>query len=268
MSCQTEKANDRTIATAYGHHLQLDALHEQLRGAQNSRDSQRIIDKEMDNWLMDEILLYEAKKKINSRKEIEGKVKSYEKSLFIHELEKYYIKTELDTTIERQEIDTLYQKHQEDYIISEDLIQCLLVKLPEPQYDEIIKTLWKTEDLPALKASLGTKNDNIHLLDIDNWYQKSKLKNILPQGLWNRINLQAKESYSYSDNSHQYLIKILGHIAQGEPMPVDYASPLLKSRIIRDRSQALLHQWRKDMYQNNIRSKDIIIHSRPNASNK
>ena len=268
MSCQTEKANDRTIATAYGHHFQLDELDQHLVGAESSIDSQQIIDKEIDNWLMDEILLHEATKQIKNNSEIKSKVQSYEKSLMIHELEKYYIKNALDTTITHQEIDTLYRKHQEDYSITEAIIQCLFVKIPEPQYNDNIKTLWKTEDLPALKANLGPKDDNIHLLDIDNWYQKSRLKNILPQGLWNKINLEKKESYSYSDNGSQYLIKILGHTSKGEPMPMSYATPIIKSRIIRERSQVLLHQWRKDMYQNNIRSKDIIIHTRPKPSNK
>ncbi len=267
LTCQAEKANEQTIATAYGQHLQIETLGGQLKGARTSRDSQRIIDKEVDNWLMDEILVHEAKKKFSGSDDIEKKVSSYEKSLYIHELEKYHIETQLDTTITKAEMDTFYNRNQEEYLNSEALIQGLMIKLSDNQYNDTIKSLWKTEDLPALKVVLSENEGNLHLLDATKWYQESRLKNLLPEGLWKRINFKEKESYSYSDGGNQYLVKILGHTPDGKPMPTSYAAPLIKSRIIRDRSRALLRRWRKDIFQNNIQSKDIIIYSQTKLSN-
>ena len=267
LSCQTDKANEQTVATAYGQHLQIETLGGQLTTARTSRDSQRIIDKEVDNWIMDEILVHEAKKKFSADEDIKEKVSSYEKSLYIHELEKYHIESQLDTTISKAEMDTFYIRNQEEYLNTEALIQGLMIKVSDNRYNDTIKNLWKTEDLPALKVVLSENEGNFHLLDVAKWYQESRLKNLLPDGLWKRINFKEKESYSYSDNGNQYLVKILGHTPEGDPMPTSYAAPLIKSRIIRDRSRALLQRWRKDVFQNNIQSKDIIIYSQTKLSN-
>lgn len=259
-SCQPNNANESTLATAYGNHLQIEELANELEVAQSKRDSQAIIDKGIDKWLMSQILYNESKSTIETKTQIESSVAEYERSLYIHELEKWQLAHNLDTTISKVELDSFYSKYSSEFVLSESLLQCLMIKIPVSMYNEVTKSLWKTEDIPALGSVIKDNPEAAGLLEINKWYYKSSLKSIVPIGLWEKVNTSKTESYSYTEGGSQYLLKIIDKQATGEDMPKPFAIPIIKQRILHDRSNALLQQWRKDLYQNNISSKDILIY--------
>ena len=256
--------DSQALATAYGEHLYIDDVSHLLATEHSALDSQHIIDKAVDNWLMDEILLREAKNKIGKTTRISNLLEDYERSLYIQELEARQLAENLDTSLTTAELDTFYNNTKSDWILNEPIIQFLFVKVPASTYDDTMKTLWKTEDLPALRSSLMSSEENICLLEVDKWYYGSSLKNIRPSDLWKRIDLSKTETYKYTDNNSQLLLKILGNMDKGSQAPKAIAYPLIKQRILHDRSLSYLKNWRKDQYQKEIRSKDIVIYENNN----
>lgn len=264
ISCENMQKDSQTLATAYGEHLKMDDVAHLLSDHHSPLDSQHIMDKAVDNWLMQEILLHEAENKVGVSSEIEQLVDDYKRSLYIRELEELQLKEHLDTSIMVAELDTFYEQSREDWVLDEPIVQFLFVKVPLKQYDETLKNLWKTEDLPALRSLAYKSEKNILLLDPDKWYYQSSLKNIVPSELWKKIDISKNENYRYTDGDDQLLLKILGSVDKGKTAPKLFAYPMIKQRILHDRSSNYLKQWRKDQYQNNIRSKEISIYENNN----
>jgi len=83
----------------------------------------------IDNWLMQEILYNEAQKKIKTEDKIEQLVESYKKSLYINELEKVQLASQLDTLISVAELDTFYSQHKQDFLIDEEIVRIQRLKI-------------------------------------------------------------------------------------------------------------------------------------------
>jgi len=252
MSCQPQKTGKDELATAFGNKLYLTDVSGALFSATNSLDSMQIIDKYVDNWLISEILYNEAKKELSTRPDIEKLVEDYRKSLYIHELEKKKL-ADMDTAMHTGAVTDTVQA-----LLAEPCIKFLLVKVDEERYNDNLKAIWKTEDLPALESYVKNVG-GLALLDLDKWYYVAEFNNITPVELRNKINYAKTEAYSLNQNGKQLLIKVLDYKKVGEQEPQELAIPRIKQSLMHDRSVNFLKEWKKTLYQNNIQSKNIHI---------
>jgi len=258
-ACTLEKqTNEDIVASAFGNRLYHSDLDELRTASLSQADSSSIIKKYVDNWLMQEILYNEAKNKVGVEKNIDRLVERYKKSLYIHELEKLQLAELLDTTISSAALDTFYSQHKKDFLLDEGITKLLFVKVPESMDNEKLKILWKTENIPALKVFVQAV-DGIQLLELDQWHYISEINNLSPTALLDKVNFSKRESYSLTQDGSKFLIKILDYVKPNEIAPKSFAIDKIKLRMLHDRSTNLLNKWKKDLYQNNIQSKNIII---------
>ncbi len=260
MSCEPQSVErGEVLATAYKSKLYQPEVEALINESMSSQDSQKLINKYIDKWLMDEILYDKAKQNVKATTELESLVENYRKALYILEYEKNIFAERGKDSISQADLDTFYVRNKEEYKLQEDLVQVLLVKVPEKYDDENLKTLWKTENLPALKNFLKS-TDGFGYLDIEKWYPTSELKQLMPTALYDKINFSKQESYSENDRGFRFLIKILDRMKAGEEPPKSYIMPKIRQRILNEKSSEYLNNFKKELYQNNIQSKDIIIH--------
>lgn len=258
-ACAVENnKQENLVASAFGNKLYSSELENLFTSELSASDSSSLIKKYIDNWLMQEILYNEAQKKIKTEDKIEQLVESYKKSLYINELEKVQLASQLDTLISVAELDTFYSQHKQDFLIDEEIVRILFVKVPEEFDNEKFGTLWKTENLPALKVFVNAI-EGIHLLNIDRWYYLSEIKNLTPSALINKINFDKTESYSLTQDGSRFLLRVLDYTKANEVAPKSFAMEKIKLRLLHDRSTNLLNKWKKELFQNNIQSKSITI---------
>lgn len=260
LSCEPKSVQrGNVLATAYKNKLYQSEVEGLINESLTRQDSQKLINKYIDQWLMDEILYNKAQQNVKATSDIDNLVESYRKSLYILEYEKEIFAERSSDTITQAALDTFYARNKAEYALQEDLVQLLLVKVPEKYDDENLKTLWKTENIPALKAFLKS-SEGFGYLDIEKWYPSSQLKQLMPSSLYNKINFSKQESYSTNDRGNRFLIKILARIKADEEPPQSFIMPKIRQRILNEKSSEYLNNFKKDLYQNNIQSKDIIIH--------
>jgi len=265
LSCDIDQAgDDEVLATAFGNKLFKQDILPFRSTKLNPVDSQSMISRQIDSWLMEEMLYKESKSKVNSKKSIDKLVANYRKSLFIHELEKLQLAANLDTTITAAELDTFYAHHKADFQLDEAIVKLLFAKVPEGYNNEELKTLWQTENLPALQVYVQARN-GLELLEPEKWHYLSEISNIAPLELIDQIDFTKKETYSITDKGQHFLIKVLDYVKPTELAPKSFALPYIKERLLRDRSKNLLNSWKKELFQNNIKSKDISITSTNSA---
>jgi len=257
MACQSQTIGKDQLASAFGEKLYLADVNDALNTATNSLDSVQIIDKAIDNWLMSEILYNEAKKELKSSSDIEKLVSNYRKSLYIHELEKKKL-SEMDSSLVAGEQNDTIEYATNPSPLEEPCIRFLMVKVNDAAYNDTLKSIWKTEDLPALENYVK-QVEGLALLDPKKWYYASEFNNITPDELREKINYSKTEAYSLSLNNIKLLIKILEYKKAGEAEPKELAVPRIRQSVLHDKSVNFLKEWKKALYQNNIQSKNIHI---------
>lgn len=246
------------LATAYGEELYISELGDQLSNAQSHSDSQFIITKYVDTWLMDKILYKKASQQVKNKKEISQKVESYKKSLYIYALENHIVDEELNTNISIDEIDTFYSRYTKDFILEEAISRMLYVKLPKAMDNDTFTTYWTTEDLPAMKIYLS-KVTALPLLDDKRWYGRNQIESMLPERLLKKINFNKEETYSLDVGTTKYYVKILETIKANQNAPVSFVEKDIRARILHDRTEKLIIKKRTDLFQEGINNKNITI---------
>ena len=259
-SCDIDQGTNGSdiLATAYGEELYISELNDHLSNAHSHSDSQFIITRFVDTWLMDKILYKKATQQVKNKKEISQKVESYKKSLYIYALENYFVDEELNTNISIDEIDTFYARHTKDFILEEAISRMLYVKLPTEMDNDTFSSYWKTEDLPAMKIYLS-KESVLPLLDDKAWYARNHIESILPEKLLNKINFNKEETYSLNVGTTKYYVKILETIPANQNAPVSFVEKDIKERILHERTEKLIIQKRSDLFQDGVNNKNITI---------
>lgn len=258
-ACQPQITGKDELARAFGQKLYKSDITGALATATNSLDSLQIMDKYVDNWLMSEILYNEAKQKIGKEPGVEKLVEDYKKSLYIHELEKKKLH-DMDTAMISAELASAIAQSESQYLLEEPYLRFLFVKVNESVYNDTLKSIWKTEDLPALDSYVKQMG-GLAMLNIQNWYSNSEFNNITPTRLRDKINFSKTESYSLNQDGTQLLLKILEYKKAGESEPSALSIPKIRQRIMHDKSVIFLKEWKKTLYQNNIQSKNIHINN-------
>lgn len=261
ISCNQPQANDSAlVASAYGNKLYLNQITGLSSENLSKSDSSSIIDRHMDSWLMEEILYKEAKNKISNSTEIDALVESYRKSVFIHKYEEAKLSENMNSLVTNAEIDTFYNRHKDQYLLDESITKVLFVKVPEEMNNDKLISLWKTENLLALKTFVNGVS-GVAILDLDKWHYLAEIKQLMPEELMNKINFSKRESYSLTKDGHHFLVRILDHVKVNEEAPKSFALPKIRQRLIHDNSEQFLKKWKKELYQNKIQGKDIQITS-------
>lgn len=259
VACQTNSAKSTNLlAKVYGKNLYLEDLQLDHIQEMSHKDSSELIKKLVDNWIVDEILLKEAKESIGQDKALNQLVEKYKKSLYLFELEKKVL-ANMDTSISKIELDSLCKHYKNTSNLQDDLVKFLLVKVPTEFDNDTLETLWETENIIGLKTFVHAV-DGLAILDIDKWYEKSELKAIIPERLTKKINYSKTESYTLLNDEYKFHLKILAVVNQETEIPDSFLRERIRQRIIHDRSKKYTNDWKIKLYKNNIQSKDIVIY--------
>ncbi len=256
-----ERKDSNTIAEAYGHKLYQEDIDPYLQDAESQLDSQFITSRLVDDWLMDIMIYEETKSRINDRTTINKLVEDYEQSLIINTWERDVVNNYLDTLIAREEIDSFFINHKEDFLLEEPILRLLFIKLGDDYDLDTLDELWKTEDLPALRQ-FCTQNNAQCLLDPSEWYDRSTLKSIIPVDLFAKVSLKRADSYAFTENDKEFYLKILEVIDDKDEIPVEFVQERIKLRILQDRRKLLIRSQKAQLFNEKIKSKKIKIYGK------
>ena len=256
-----KRAEKDLLAEVNGARLYTQDIGSSLVKAKNQKDSLFIMNKLVDDWVMEQIQYQEAKRKIDDQSQINTLTQNYERSLFIDAYERKLLEEELDTIVDQTQIDSFYNEHREEFILQETIARCILIKIPINIDNDSIQELWKTEDIPALSA-LAKSEDFFNLLDLDRWYYRYNLKNVMPDNLYKKLRFNKANNYSLETDEYKYYVKILQIFKAEETAPVSFVKERIKHRILQDRIKSVLKTTKTRLYNEKIKSKAIKIYTK------
>lgn len=260
ISCKPEVETVSVLAQAYGKKLHLEDLADKVNMARTKKDSVQTISREVDNWVMTEMLYKVAKDELNDDIQLDELVDDYKKSLYIHELQKEVLANQLDTVVSENEVVAFLEDNKEAFALQEDIVKLLFIKVKEKYGNETLETLWKTENIPALKT-IVKRARGLSRLNHDEWYSTSSISSLMPTTLQNQIQYKKPSQHTLKENGDVYFIKVLEYTRAGEIAPMAFVRNKIRQRIIINRSKVFLTNWKRELYYNNIQNKEIHIYN-------
>jgi hypothetical protein len=263
-ACQLyeEKRKSGTIAEYNGKTITQEQISKITAGL-NPQDSARIAQQYIQQWATNLIEYDVAKDQTN--KNIEQLVEDYRRSLYLHEYETRLIAQRMPRIIEDTLIQTFYQTHQQHLVLSETILQGLLLVVPNqaPKLDELRKKIQHPEieeniewlEKFAYQYAVGYE------LFTDDWKTTSELFVLMPLEQNNLDKqLKNKRQIEVQDSINTYLLQVTDLYMKGDEKPITYARKEIEEILLRQRQVEFLQQERNKLYENAIETGKLKLY--------
>lgn len=206
--------------------------------------------KKAEQLATDEILFAEAKQKLGEDPDLEEKINSYRKKLYIHELENKIIENNLDTLISEKELMAYYQEHSSEYLLSQTIVKLIYTRVASDNKQlKKIQTLAKnlTPDKEKEFYELASMNA-VAFTDFNRWIFLDDIKKNIP--FLKNVSadyLMPGKTFEFFDNNEWVYLKIIDRRNQNSASPFGLIKNELKRGILKERASELLKAYRKQL---------------------
>ncbi len=228
-------------------------------------DSALIVQKFIDEWATDQMLMKNARQNISEEKQrsLNLLIDRYKTELYSQAYLQELIKHNLDTIVSKDAIIEYFQVRKEEFVLNEDLVKFRYLFLDKnyAQLDEI-KSMFEdggTKNLKILDSlSLGFRSFS---LDDTIWVKKSiLLDRILPITPANEDQyIIPGKSWELEDSLGVYLVRFKDVLRRGEQAPLSYVNPTIKQILRNQRKLAYIKKIEKDLLNDAIESNRLKI---------
>jgi hypothetical protein len=231
----------------------------------NQEDSAARINAYVNSWIRKQLLINEARKKINiNEAEVERKVLEYQYSLIGYEYQNYYIKKFLVDSVTETEIQEYYKTHQDNFILKKNIVRSTYIKVPKgaPRTDKIKGWIYseKKKDKEELKSYCLSFSSAYRLAD-STWIEFDKLAYNSPLAeIPSKVQfLRMTPYYETSDNDFLYYLKVDEYKIEDNVSPIDFVKGDIKNIILNKRKVELARKLEDEVYDQASRNHEFEI---------
>jgi len=228
-------------------------------------DSAARINAYVNSWIRKQLLINEARKKINiNEAEVERKVLEYRYSLIGYEYQNYYIKEFLVDSVTEEEIQEYYKSHQDNFILKKNIVRSTYLKVPKgaPRTNRIKDWIYSTKpkEKEELKSYCLSFSSAYRLAD-STWIEFDKLAYNSPLAeIPNKIQfLRMYTYYETTDNDFLYYLKVDEYKIEDNVSPIDFVRGDIRNIILNKRKVELARKLEDEVYDQAARNNDFEI---------
>jgi hypothetical protein len=266
-SCQwiDGRKSDIKIARVHNKYLYLSDLTGVVATGTNPADSVAIVDRYIDNWIRQNLLLSEAEKNTTvEMAEIQRRVNDYRNSLVVFNFENKMLNQQLDTVITEDLLLEYYEKHKNEFKLRNNIVKVNFVKLPVDAPDIAqVRRLIKSEegdDIIKLEEYCINHAAGYHL-EQDSWFLFTDLLREIPLNPANQESFLRSNKYvELSDPFFLYFINFRDYRLEGTGSPLNYQIDNIKAIILNHRKQTFINQFRQDLYLNAVKESAFEVY--------
>ena len=258
---KTAGNNDREIAKVYDKSLFASETEGIVPPGTNAPDSALLINAFIQRWISDQLLMYEAERNIPKDANVDKLVRDYRASLVRFNYEEQLIAQKLDSSVNEQEVRRFYEENKDEFQLQSTILKCILVKMPSSGPTTEMTKLWnsRSDNDKAKLVELAKARATLTLLDRDKWYRLDEVAAILPQGTLTADNIGSRREGTLSEGDFKYYYRVLETVRGKETAPFDYVKEQASKVILHKRKQDLLENWKKEVYDNELRRGNIKV---------
>jgi hypothetical protein len=265
-SCQmlSNRRGDERIARVHNKFLYRSDLDGLVPIGTNAADSSAIVQRFIDQWVKNKLLLHEAENKVSKEMvNFQRKVDDYRNSLMIFSFESQLISENLDTLITDDLMLEYYERHKNEFKLRHNIVKVNFVKVPIDAPDiNLVRRLIRSEqpDDLVLLEEYCINHAAGYFLDPDSWFLFSDIMREVPVNAADHENyLRSNRYVEISDSFFQYFLFIRDYQLEGTTSPFAYQADNIKAIILNHRKQNLINQYRHDLYMNAVKESKFEV---------
>lgn len=231
----------------------------------SSQDSLMMAESYVKKWVKNALIYDLANKHLEDEKEeIDRLVDAYRQSLMSHKYEEKLVEERLSAEISDKEISDYYEANKESFLLEEDIVKGLFLKVPSdaPGLSDLKK--WCNSDGDELIEKIekySLQNAVIYDYFYDRWMSGEEIAENMPvkKSEFNRM-LKTDKLIEVSDSAYCYLLKVKEVEFKGNRAPFDYASAQIKEILLSQRKSEFLRSFEEEIYNEAIRKGNVKFH--------
>ena len=234
--------------------LYLDDISSLLTSSFTYDDSIEIIQNYTDKWIKEQLVIQKAKINLTEdQQDFNDQLEDYKNSLLIYTFEEKLIEQKLDTSISETDIEIFYVYNKENFELKESIVRCKFMKVPvnAPNVDKVDEMISsnKNED-KILLNEYCVQFAEVCSIDTLNWVSFDNLVAQLPIRIDNPQHfLKNNKNYQVEDSLYKYYLKILDYKIKSSISPKSFVREKIKTIILNQRRIKLIHQIKKEIFE-------------------
>lgn len=255
------KADDKVLAQVYNKVLYQSNLADMIPEYTTPEDSALIVKAYLQRWIREQLLMYEAERNIPKDLNIDQLVRDYRASLVRFNFEEQLIAQKLDSTVSEAVLKDFYEENKDQFQLESTILKCMLIKAPVKAPQSELNKLWysRSDDADAKLMTFAKQWNAFGLFDREKWYKLEEVAAFLPKGTLTSENVRSRSDGTLSDADYRYYYRVLETVQGKTTAPFDYVREQAVKVILHQRKQALLEQWKEDLYQKELRRENVKI---------
>lgn len=228
----------------------------------NDQDQYRTF---LEDWCQNEAFMQELESmNPESADLVKLRSRSFQGELSKLYVEEQLLKAKLDTVVTAEQIQSYYDEHKDEFILSDYLVKALYLKIPKSvdfkKEDLQINYLLKNDkDLSEVNSYAKLYAENYYFND-SSWITFNALAKDIPLTKYNVDNIVLNRTKTYfSDDSFTYFLNIIDFKLKDEAPPVEFLSDQIRGILVlrrlerlKDKNESKMIQQIKDKHEINI----------------
>lgn len=261
-----EQSDDRKVVVrvndSYLYENDIEAL---VNENTSPEDSAIIVSNYITRWATQQLLIDRAELNLpeSQQRDFNELVDNYRNELFTNAYTDAVVSRDLDTSLNKIEIEEYYEKNKENFILNEDLVKLRYINLAKNSNNlEDIKrkfTRFNQKDQEEL-VDMAIQFKNYSMNDSVWVKTKSVYDKVGPLSVEDRSSLLKKSNYmELQDSLNVYLVYVNDVLSRNEQAPMEYASAAIREILLNKRKQALIKDLEKDITKDAIKNNEFEI---------
>lgn len=255
-----EEKEDPLLARVHKRELRISELEGMFPEDASAQDSALLLQAFVNRWTKDAVLQWESERNMPPNLNIDRLVRDYRASLIRSTYEKVLVEQRLDSVVNKEELLAYYEAHKGQYQLEKPIIRCYFIKVPYPTPEaETLRQLWNNgvvEDTAALRTFCD-RFAEVALITEDAWYSFEEVAKQFPEGTLSSDNVSSKREFTQQDGQYRYYFRFFELKKRLEIAPLSYVESQARRVILHDRSREVLQQAKEEIFERELRKKNI-----------
>jgi len=217
-------------------------------------DSTTRVESYVKNWIREQLLIHEAKSKIDfDEADLERKVLNYRYTLIAYQYQAYYVNKHINKEVSEKEIELYYNANLDNFPLKQNIIRGKFIKLPidAPKLNKVKKLILSSrkKDIEGLQEYCFANALNYTLVD-SIWINYDDLVRGSPFAETpNTVQFLRNRRYAeVADSDFKYFLKISEYKKSDDIAPLEVVKDQIIDIIINKRKIALAENLEKEVY--------------------
>lgn len=254
--------SDTALARVYDSYLYASDLKGLVPENATRADSVAICRNYIDNWIKDQLLVYQAEKNLtDEQKDFSRQLEDYRNSLIIYKYESELIRQSLDTTVPDNEIENYYLNNSENFRLHNDIVRVVFarVKKDSPkrkQIEQLVRSD-RQEDLDSLEYYCMRYAVDYTIAD-ENWMFLKDLLQRIPLKIDDPgVYLKNHKVVGIRDGNDYCFVHFLDYKLTGDVSPLVLERENIRSLIINMRKKLLIRSMTQEIFDRALQNNDF-----------